>query len=360
MKAIVVGWEILEPTQEGGGGGICCVIVFNLPWSTPTRNAKTSNVADQFRSTMDSVPMSLASPTLALTLVCDAVNMSAYAAEARQALTLLGAQPRPIDWLAPGNACDIVFNATGDDPEGTLAEAKVRSVLDDLPVDLAVQPTIGRRKRLLVADMDSTIVVGETLDELATLAGVGDQVVPITRRAMNGEIGFAEALRERVGLLGGKPAGLLDDALAGVTLMAGARALVQTMAASGSTAVLVTGGFHFFADVIASRCGFSAVEANTLDVSDRILTGTVSGPIVGKERKLAALQEWTQKRSLAPPETLAVGDGANDLPMLQAAGLGVAYHAKPTVRTQIRTRVDHGDLTALLYFQGYRRTDFIE
>ena len=297
--------------------------------------------------------------TLILTLVGAGADLPPLATNVHSALTKQGCSPSPIDWLNPDSACDIAFDTSPEDPESVHAEAIIRSRLDTAPVDLIVQPAAGRRKRLLVADMDSTIVIGETLDELATLAGIGDQVVPITRRAMNGEIGFEEALRERVGLLRGKPAGLLDETLAGITLMPGAQTLVRTMAAHGAATVLVTGGFHIFADVIAARCGFGTVEANTLDVAAGMLAGTVSGPIVGKERKRAALLEHAGQRGLALSDALTVGDGANDLPMLHAAGLGVAYHAKPTVRAQVGTRVDHGDLTALLYFQGYRHTDFV-
>ena len=176
---------------------------------------------------------------------------------------------------------------------------------------------------------------------------------------MNGEIGFVEALRERVALLRGKPAGLLDDTLAGITLSRGAETLVRTMTANGAKALLISGGFHVFADVVAARCGFSAVEANHLDAADGLLTGTVSGPIVGKDRKRQALIERSGDLGLDPSAAVAVGDGANDLPMLAAAGLGVAYRAKPAVRAQIGTRVDHTDLTALLYFQGYRRSEFV-
>jgi len=229
----------------------------------------------------------------------------------------------------------------------------------DAPVDVAVQPAAGRRKRLLVADMDSTIVTGETLDELATLAGVGERVVPITRRAMNGEIGFEQALRERVALLEGHSAALLDRALAGVRLTPGARALVRTMRAHGAYCLLISGGFHVFADPVAERCGFHAAEANRLIVRDGLLTGEAGNPIVGKERKLAALREHTARLGLDPADALAVGDGANDLPMLLAAGLGVAFHAKPVVRAQAAARVDHGDLTTLLFYQGYRRAELV-
>ncbi|NBC32446.1 MAG: phosphoserine phosphatase SerB [Alphaproteobacteria bacterium] len=298
--------------------------------------------------------------TFVLTLVGPEADMESVAAEARRALAIYGAAPAQIDWLAPGLACDIAFDAAGDDPEAVRAEGTVRTALNTVPADLAVLPAAGRRKRLLVADMDSTIVTGETLDELAIRAGIGEQVVPITRRAMNGEIGFAEALAERVALLEGRPATLLDETLAAVTLSPGAETLVRTMTAHGARTLLISGGFHVFADVVAARCGFHEVEANRLGIAGGTLTGTVAGPVVGKERKYEALQALTAELGLDPSETLAVGDGANDLPMLEAAGLGVAYRAKPAVRTRIRARVEHADLTALLYFQGYRRSEFAD
>jgi phosphoserine phosphatase len=280
----------------------------------------------------------------------------AAVAAVREAIAVAGAGVRvgDPDWLAPATACDLTIGGMAAEA----AEQAARAVVGDAPVDVAVQPAGGRRKRLLVADMDSTIVTGETLDELATLAGVGERVVPITRRAMNGEIGFEQALRERVALLEGHSAALLDRALAGVRLTPGARALVRTMRAHGAYCLLISGGFHVFADPVAERCGFHAAEANRLIVRDGVLTGEAGDPIVGKERKLAALREHTARLGLETAATLAVGDGANDLPMLLAAGLGVAFHAKPVVRAQAAARVDHGDLTTLLFYQGYRQAEF--
>jgi phosphoserine phosphatase len=293
--------------------------------------------------------------TLVLTLVGCEAGLAQFAADTVAALARHGAEPGPVDWLAADVACDIPMGA--GDPES--AEAAARAVVDGAPVDLAVQPREGRRKRLLLADMDSTVVTGETLDELAALAGVADRVVPVTRRAMNGEIGFAEAVRQRVALLEGKPAALIDGVLADTRLTDGARALARTMRAHGAYCLLISGGFRVFADRVAEWAGFDAAEANHLLVEGDRLAGRVAEPILGKERKLEALQQAAAARGIAMDETLAVGDGANDLPMLLAAGLGVAFRAKPSVRALARARLDHADLTGLLYFQGYREAEIV-
>jgi phosphoserine phosphatase len=270
------------------------------------------------------------------------------------ALRDLGATVGEADWLAEARACDLRFAGI----DIAVAQAAAHDVLDGLPVDIVAQPLLHRRKRLLIADMDSTIVTGETLDELAGLAGVGDRVVPITAAAMNGEIGFEEALRQRVALLEGHPADLIDRVLASMAISPGAFQLVHTMRAHGAFCVLISGGFTEFTERVRRQVGFDLAEGNTLGIADGRLTGTVGDPILGRERKLAALREHAGARRLEPEETLAVGDGANDLPMLLDAGLGVAYHAKPSVRRQARARIDHGDLTALLYLQGYRPQEF--
>lgn len=236
----------------------------------------------------------------------------------------------------------------------------VKQAVGDRPVDFAVQPVENRRKRLLIADMDSTIINVECLDELADFAGVKDKVSEITERAMRGELAFEGALRERVGML----KGLSVDALQAcyddrVKLNPGARTLVRTMAEHGARCALVSGGFTFFTVRVAQAAGFHLNRANTLIEAGGRLTGTVGDPILGKEAKLAALQEETAALGLTPADALAVGDGANDLAMIEAAGLGVAYRAKPIVAAQAHAKVDHADLTALLYFQSYTAAEFV-
>lgn len=239
--------------------------------------------------------------------------------------------------------------------------AKDTNLLADLPVDFAIQPLENRRKRLLIADMDSTIINVECLDELADFAGVKAQVSEITERAMRGELAFEGALRERVGML----KGLSVDALQScyderVQLNPGARTLVTTMAKHGARCALVSGGFTFFTSRVAEAAGFHLNRANTLIEQGGALTGEVGDPILGKEAKLAALREETAALGLTPADALAVGDGANDLAMIEAAGLGIAYRAKPIVAAQADAKVDHTDLTTLLYFQGYRAEEFAQ
>ncbi|MDB5449307.1 MAG: serB [Phenylobacterium sp.] len=232
--------------------------------------------------------------------------------------------------------------------------------LADHPVDACVQPAAGRRKRLMVADMDSTIINVECLDELADFAGVKAQVSAITERAMRGELEFEGALRERVGMLKALPLTALQSAYdERVRLNPGARTFVRTMAADGARCVLVSGGFTFFTGRVAAAAGFHANRANTLIDADGALTGVVGEPILGREAKLAALKEEAAALGLDLFQTLAIGDGANDLAMIEAAGLGVAYRAKPIVAAQADAKVDYADLTALLYFQGYRADEFV-
>jgi len=258
------------------------------------------------------------------------------------------------DWLDEGIACDIPVSNL--DP--ALAEASLRELFHRMPIDLSIQKAKNRRKRLLIADMDSTIVTGETLDELADFAGCKDAVVEITRRAMNGEVDFAGALRERVALLKGLPADSLDKTYERIELTPGAEALIATMAGFGAKTMLVSGGFTFFTERVSRRLGFDGNKGNVIEVSDGVLTGQVIEPILDKDSKLDSLRGLTTTFGLDPDDTLCVGDGANDLPMIMAAGLGVAYHAKPVVAEQARTRIEHGDLTALLYLQGYRKSEF--
>jgi len=273
---------------------------------------------------------------------------------ARDALAGLGATVGAADWLAPGTACDIPF----DDIRPDQARAALAAALGKLPVDIVAQKRGGRRKDLLVADMDATIVVGETLDELAAHAGLKERIAAITARAMRGEIDFRDALRERVAMLKGLPVEALQQTLRATRLMPGARALVRTMRRHGAYTVLVSGGFHFFTDEIATLVGFHANEANELLIRDGRLTGKVAEPILDRDAKLATLERVARERDVPMSDTMAVGDGANDLPMIRAAGLGVAFHAKPVVEAEAPVAIRHGDLTALLYMQGYRAEEF--
>ncbi len=260
-------------------------------------------------------------------------------------------------WLADGIACDIALRDGTDIPA---AEADLRAVIAGAPVDLVVQETETRRKKFLIADMDSTMIGQECIDELADVVGLKDKVAAITARAMNGEIAFEPALRERVALLKGLPLSVVDDVIARrITLTSGGPELIATMKAQGFHTALVSGGFTVFTNPIAARLGFHENRANILLEKDGILTGEVAEPILGKQAKIDAVTEISARLGISTDEVIAVGDGANDLGMLDLAGSGVALHAKPVVAAQARMRIDHGDLTALLYIQGYRKTDFI-
>lgn len=238
--------------------------------------------------------------------------------------------------------------------------ATVRAVFAGKSVDALFTRARGRRKGLLVADMDSTIVTSETLDDLARHAGIGEKVAAITARSMNGEIEFAEALRARVSLLKGLSSDALELTLAETQLTPGARTLVATMRAHNARCALVSGGFTWFTARIAALCGFDEHHANTLEAADGRLTGMVGEPILGRALKLEILKRLAEARGLRLAATLAVGDGANDLDMLAAAGLGIAFHAKPVVTQTIETRIDHADLRALLFAQGYPAKAFVE
>ncbi|HUO53627.1 MAG TPA: phosphoserine phosphatase SerB [Rhodoblastus sp.] len=277
---------------------------------------------------------------------------------------------RPII-LSPGEAADIPFApgaAHGNRADAAFADAAycraavsvLRLGLGDAPIDIFVQPVATRRKKLLLADMDSTMIGQECVDELADFVGLKETVSAITERAMRGEIAFEPALRERVALLAGLDAGVVDKAIAErITLTPGGKALVRTMRAHGAFTALVSGGFTVFTSRIAEAIGFHEHRANTLLIENGKFTGAVAEPILGKAAKLATLKELTETHDLAPEQTLAIGDGANDLGMLEAAGLGVAYRAKPAVADAAQARVDHGDLTALLYAQGYFAHQFL-
>ena len=266
------------------------------------------------------------------------------------AIDVLRAQDATVgtpDWLAPEIACDIPFDGPST---GVTTTA----------LDGVVVPAAGRRKKLLVADMESTMIGNEMLDELADFLDLREKIAGITARAMNGEIDFAAAVEERVGLLKGLPIARLDEAARRIRYTPGGATLVATMKRHGAYCALVSGGFTYFTALVRQALGFDLDAANTLKHDGRVLSGTVEPPILGKEAKLATLQRLGNERGLSSAETLCVGDGANDLPMLKAAALGVAFHAKPVVAAELQARIDHGDLTALLYLQGYRRSDFVE
>lgn len=292
-----------------------------------------------------------------LTLITDPAKPAlddAMAKAARAALADLGAETAPADWLAPGNACDIGFNGLNDDQ----AQAAAAKALAGKPVDIVAQGVEGRRKSVLVADMESTIIQQEMLDELGDLVGARDRIAAITHRAMNGEIDFKGALRERVALLAGLEASVLGDMIGRITYMPGATTLIATLKKHGVYCALVSGGFKTFTAHVRGVLGFDEDQANDLTVADGKLTGTVHEPILDKDAKYQALIRIAAAHRVPVAASITVGDGANDLPMLLAAGIGVAYHAKPSVAAQARARIDHGDLTALLYLQGYRAADF--
>ncbi|KAB0571923.1 phosphoserine phosphatase SerB [Brucella pituitosa] len=261
-------------------------------------------------------------------------------------------------WLADGIACDIPL-ASGISHEE--AENTLRASLDGAPVDVVVQEQDSRRKKILIADMDSTMIQQECIDELAEEAGLREHVAAITARAMNGEIEFEPALRERVALLKGLPLSVIDKVISTrISLMPGGVELVRTMRKHGAYTALVSGGFTSFTRRVAEMIGFNEDRANTLLHDGAHLSGTVSDPILGREAKVEKLVEIADRLGLTPQDAIAVGDGANDLGMIQLAGTGVALHAKPAVAAQAKVRIDHGDLTALLYIQGYRKSDFVE
>jgi phosphoserine phosphatase len=253
--------------------------------------------------------------------------------------------------LSPGEAADIPLSVPLD-------PVALRAAIDGQPIDAIVTKARGRRKALLVADMDSTIVTGETLDELAGFAGIGDRIAAITSRAMNGELDFKAALRERVAMLKGLDLGALEKTWQQVRLTPGARELVATMRARGALTALVSGGFTFFTGKVAAELGFDVHRSNQLLDDGRALTGQVGEPILDRDSKKAVLQELAVQRGVRLHATMAVGDGANDLDMILAAGLGVAFHAKSIVAREAKARVDHANLRALLFAQGYPSSAF--
>ncbi|MDX0485770.1 phosphoserine phosphatase SerB [Sinorhizobium medicae] len=292
---------------------------------------------------------------LVATLIANPSNPVLTPARAEAAAERLDASG--LYWLADGIACDIVLRDGTDAGE---AQAGLRETVAGAAIDVAVQEGESRRKRFLIADMDSTMIGQECIDELAAEVGLKEKVAAITSRAMNGEIAFEPALVERVALLKGLPVSVVEEVIAKrITLTPGGRELIATMKAKGHYTALVSGGFTVFTGPIAEMLGFDESRANILRDEDGRLTGDVARPILGKQAKIDALIDISERLGITPADAIAVGDGANDLGMLQLAGTGVALHAKPVVAEQARIRIDHGDLTALLYLQGYRKTDFV-
>lgn len=267
----------------------------------------------------------------------------------------IGITPLEGFWLAHEEAYDLMIQGDNNSVlEKMIAHLKGR------PYDLVIQPIENRRKKMLIADMDSTMITIECIDELADFAGIKDKVAEITERAMNGELDFIAALQERVALLTGLEETVLQRAYdERVEFTQGGKALLATMRKNGGKAVLVSGGFTFFTSRVAKTLGFDDQRANILDIKDGKLTGKVIEPVLDKKSKLESLYYYAEKFGLTSDNIIAVGDGANDLPMLRAAGTGVAYHAKPNVQQAVNTRINHADLTALLYIQGYRKEEII-
>ena len=293
---------------------------------------------------------------LVATLIADASRLALSDDIVDRAAKMLG-QETERSVLAREIAVDLVFSTPGGIDE---ADKALRAALEGRPIDIVVQPLEQRRKRLFLADMDSTMIGQECIDELADYVGLKAEVSEITERAMRGEIAFEPALRERVALLKGLPVAVVDEIIAHrISLTAGGPELVRTMRANGAYTCLVSGGFTLFTGPISSTIGFHEHRSNRLIVQDEKLAGQVEEPILGREAKLSTLLELRERLGLSPHDTMAVGDGANDLAMLGEAGLGVAYHAKPAVAAAAHARIDHTDLRSLLYAQGYASADMV-
>jgi phosphoserine phosphatase len=295
--------------------------------------------------------------SLVATLICNPADPALDSTIVDGARAILPS-PGAAHWLFNEVAVDIPFE--GSDDIATIVK-RLRAARGDLPIDIVVQPQALRRKKLFLADMDSTMIGQECIDELADYAGLKAHVADITERAMRGEIEFEPALRERVALLRGLPISVVDEVLRQrITPTPGGRELVMTMRAHGAYTCLISGGFTLFTNAVAEMIGFQENRANELKAEDGKLSGQVAEPILGRAAKLATLIELRESFDLDEIDALVVGDGANDLGMIEAAGLGVAYHAKPAVAAAAAARIDHGDLTALLYMQGYRRDEFVD
>ena len=276
---------------------------------------------------------------------------------ARAALAEVGAETAEVDWLAADLACDIAVEGIAPD----LADEAVRQYLRDAPIDIVAQAAAQRAKKLLVADLDSTIIEVECIDELADYLGLRDEVRAITERAMRGDLDFAESLRARAAMLKGLKLSALGRAFNDrITYAPGAHKLVRTMRANGAHTALVSGGFSYFTERVRMAVGFATDQANELEITDGVVTGRVLDPILDPNAKVDILLRLARTHGLHLVDTMTVGDGANDIPMIQAAGLGVAYHARPEVAVAAKARINHGNLTALLYAQGYRADEFVD
>lgn len=267
--------------------------------------------------------------------------------------------PSQPDWLSYGIACQIPFDPGTE--EIVDIRGRVRSYFTGQPIDIAIVAIENRRKKLLIADMDSTMIEQECIDEIADVIGIKDKVAAITDRAMTGALPFDQALTERAALLVGVTRDQIDQIIAEkITFTPGAKTLVATMSDHGALCALVSGGFTVFTQVIGATLGFHEMRANVLGFLNDALDGTVAEPILGPDAKLFALNEYSARVGRGPIDAIAVGDGANDISMIRATEMGVAFHAKPLVAATARIQVNHGDLTALLYIQGYRDKDFVE
>lgn len=279
-------------------------------------------------------------------------------ARVRAALDNLGAETAPADWLSPDKACDIPFSGLAPQQ----GEAAARTAIDEKgsgKIDIIAQGALGRKKKLLIADMDSTIVTGETLDELADFAGLKNEIAKITKSAMQGDIGFEEAIKARVSMLKGMDETALEKTFKRIKLTGGAKTLVATMKANGAHTILVSGGFSYFTERISEEVGFDKSYGNRLIIKNSKLTGEVSEPILDKDTKLKVLLETAAQKKLSLDETLSIGDGANDVPMLGAAGLGIAFHAHKVAAQAASARLNHTDLSAVLYAQGYKLEELV-
>jgi len=291
----------------------------------------------------------------ALTLIGDSERAPLIAMHPKRVCDRLGLTCR-LDWLADGEVCDLLFASDLSEAEIT---AQAVTALEGTGIDAVCSPAEGRRKQILISDMDSTIIDQECIDEIGDALGIGEQIRSITQDVINGNVGFPEALRQRMALMKGMEQSLLERVYKDrITLKPGVRTMVRTMRKHGAYCILVSGGFTFFTSRIAKTVGFHDHQANELTFADGKLTGEAQEPILGRTAKLETLNRLCKTKGLLPGDVLAVGDGANDIKMIGAAGLGVAFHGSAALKSQANACIDHGDLTALLYIQGYRKSDF--